>query len=59
MIDDKYLEMATKIVSAVVSNPSAGASPFTRPQDVAQLFRAVAEEITILRYDENPPVRKK
>ena len=59
MIDDKYLEMATKIVSAAVTNPSIGTYAITQPQTVANLFKAVATEISILRYEEKTPERTK
>jgi hypothetical protein len=49
-IDDKYLEMATKIVAAAVGNTTGNLNvALTYPDKVTALFSAIAKEIYNLR----------
>lgn len=49
-IDDKYLEMATKIVAAAVGAAAGNINyALTYPDKTAALFNAVAKEIYNLR----------
>jgi hypothetical protein len=58
-IDDKYLEMATKIVASVVSSQVSGQISINNPHAVPVLLRAVAIELANLRRGEYELPQKK
>jgi hypothetical protein len=58
MMDDRYIELAVRIVTAAVGNQT-GSSPLGKPEDVVTLLRKVADEIYTLRYEEDRPAPKR
>jgi hypothetical protein len=58
-IEDKYLEMATKIVASAVSSQQAGSYAMSSPDVAATLVRTICLELITLRRGqyELPPKR--